>query len=794
MKKIILSLLVMALLPLTLWADALRDTVPSNYGGWVNLTDGYTQDKDNNNPKTDVIIDGNTIHLCWMELTKVESMRKIWYRRSTDLGKTWEDARVIMEVWEPYSDMNHGLTKVMSVSDGKVHIAAVHSTPDKWGDNRVYATSRVWYMRSDDGGQTFGEKKELGHIIYEGARWYTSLLKSDGNTVVISTWTWAGAGNYDLKLFYSTDAGDTFSELKHSFASGSERGILDLQVSGTRFAVMYHTGDSYSGLIEGNLMVLCCDGSNMHVENIAPICTKQSGNQAHYACPNVMTGYNGNSFDYHPQMVLDGETVQVMYRGNPGLKVLEPGGLDYAYTLYQRSDDFGQTWTTPTVLPDATGGAGTIAAKGDNVYIVTSYKGLQTVYHSHDRGATFEPVTQTVFPDGRYDPWLVFHLAIDPTDETGEHVYFSGNRMFYVESHDGFRTISRNFCLGTESFIGTYYGNNYGLKVFAAQDGSEHWFMQLAKPTIEPNIYGGYSTVEGSRDIMFRRVLPEPAPGAEDMGLNLADSLQPHHRVVVPMSPSLQLRQAITVECWVQSGNTDGFCLASCTTSVTQDASEYNGGWFIRKENNYWNNQQFCFDGCICTDAEENNRVLITNLYPTITLYPGQDWHHVVMTYDDNIAENNACFYVDGELAASNTIHGNLLIGCNPISLGRTSIYGVSHGLLDNFAIWSRALTPEEIQAHYNDPKAVNGKDDDCRLLLTFDGTLQDQSQYGNDAVALMDANLVAHEEIDGITSPMIDIRPTSDDIYSINGLKWDSNSKLPKGIYIKDGKKIIVK
>ena len=66
--------------------------------------------------------------------------------------------------------------------------------------------------------------------------------------------------------------------------------------------------------------------------------------------------------------------------------------------------------------------------------------------------------------------------------------------------------------------------------------------------------------------------------------------------------------------------------------------------------------------------------------------------------------------------------------------------------MVDNFAIWSRALTQEEIQAHiYNTPDA---KDEDCRLLLTFDGSLQDQSQYHNDPAPLMDAVLTKHEAI----------------------------------------------
>ena len=98
MKKILLQLLTMLALPIGMQADALRDSLPSNYGNWMNLTEGYTEDKDRNHQKMEVAIDGNTIHLSWVELTKqADNTYNVWYRRSLDLGKTWEDAKVIFK-------------------------------------------------------------------------------------------------------------------------------------------------------------------------------------------------------------------------------------------------------------------------------------------------------------------------------------------------------------------------------------------------------------------------------------------------------------------------------------------------------------------------------------------------------------------------------------------------------------------------------------------------------------------------------------------------------------------------
>jgi Neuraminidase (sialidase) len=79
-------------------ADEKTDSLPSNYGNWVNLTEGYTEDKTSNPQKMQVEIDGNTIHLLWVEFEKQEDdTYGIWYRRSTDLGKTWEDAKMIVK-------------------------------------------------------------------------------------------------------------------------------------------------------------------------------------------------------------------------------------------------------------------------------------------------------------------------------------------------------------------------------------------------------------------------------------------------------------------------------------------------------------------------------------------------------------------------------------------------------------------------------------------------------------------------------------------------------------------------
>ncbi|MBQ7571214.1 MAG: LamG domain-containing protein, partial [Bacteroidaceae bacterium] len=135
-------------------------------------------------------------------------------------------------------------------------------------------------------------------------------------------------------------------------------------------------------------------------------------------------------------------------------------------------------------------------------------------------------------------------------------------------------------------------------------------------------------------------------------------------------------------------------------------------------------------------------------------------WHHLALTYDSHVEKDNIRFYVDGMLMGTQTERGPIAMGNNPIVIGPSSAsdYYVNETYVDNFAVFSRALTEEEIMQHiYSRPDA---KDKDCRLLLTFDGSLQDQSQYHNDPAPLLENYLKAH---DGIRPPHPEFSLTKD-------------------------------
>ena len=156
-------------------------------------------------------------------------------------------------------------------------------------------------------------------------------------------------------------------------------------------------------------------------------------------------------------------------------------------------------------------------------------------------------------------------------------------------------------------------------------------------------------------------------------------------------------------------------------------------------------------------DGDNNGRTFFTP-WRYLIRETGQ-WHHVALTYDSKKSENNACLYIDGMLYGTATAQGKVVMGNNPLVIGASSNTFSGSVLIDNYALYSRALSAEEIQNHlYAVPDAT---DSDCRLLLTFDGSLRDQSQYQNDPAPLLANNLVVH---DGIRPAHPDFSLTTDE------------------------------
>ena len=735
-KKRLLMWLVLLVTTLGAAAQGGADNsyLPSNYGGWTNLSasvNDLTYNSSNILPMQSCV-SGNTLHVAWFDFARnAEGKYCVYYRRSTDLGRTWESARAVVAMdGLKNSDINgvggsYGANALYIAVEGQnVHIATINSKEN--GDEVIYTYSH-------NGGRTF-ETRVLVDEEYRFGRPHV-VCNSQMLAIAFQSSRYGGSGG-QARVLTSFDGGATFKDCLIE----TTQNLVDVQASGRRWAVLGNDMDWYNGMRWGNVYLTTSadGGQTVNTQNIAPLVQDNTSWCELY----YMKGANGNAFNYHPQMTLEGTVINVIFRGCA--EVVE-GVLprnDLNHTIFRRSTDFGATWTDAKYIPGTSGTEGAIAAKGQHIYVLQATANPR-VYHSHDGGQTWDVQTRCTWNSGDYNNF--YELYIAPDDPTGQHVYMTGVRGLLVESRDGFRTVHRNLVIGSESWDYKNW-NNQALTVLVDQEGTEHWLMNFSPQSRDLTFW----------NIVHRRNDLLPATGNTNMALDISripDQVAnyPLTNVIIPMTPSImETKNATTVECWVRVDEGTGLQIAGLSNDNPNTCGNvYYGGWYIgiNSDGNDW----FSVNGSVSTELSVDG--IGKSIWDRWRLQIKEwgKWHHVALTYDSNADKDNIRLYMDGMLLSVNTEHGPLRIGNNPIVIGRrdNNSYNAPRALVDNFAIYSRALTQEEIREHiYNMPDAT---DPDCRLLLTFDGSLQDKSQYHNDPAPLLDALLAEH---DGIRPP----------------------------------------
>jgi hypothetical protein len=110
------------------------------------------------------------------------------------------------------------------------------------------------------------------------------------------------------------------------------------------------------------------------------------------------------------------------------------------------------------------------------------------------------------------------------------------------------------------------------------------------------------------------------------------------------------------------------------------------------------------------------------------------------MTYDANAGTKNFKLYVNGILAASSTVTGNVTPYQfeAPIWLGGSYSWGESQsyrGEVDELRFWKRALTNTEIAANMN--KQLVGNENGLVAYYNFNNTTKDITGKGNDGILM---------------------------------------------------------
>jgi hypothetical protein len=146
--------------------------------------------------------------------------------------------------------------------------------------------------------------------------------------------------------------------------------------------------------------------------------------------------------------------------------------------------------------------------------------------------------------------------------------------------------------------------------------------------------------------------------------------------VSVPHDPAFNFSNALTLEAWVKP--TDG----ASRYIMTKGEDSF----FLAVGGDYAAGNQLSF---------YLNNVSGGWLYGSSDLVTDGNWHHVAATYDGATIN----LYVDGRLESSFPRSGIIPTGTSPVAIGARPGVNFFGGLLDEVAVYNRALSPEEIKA-----------------------------------------------------------------------------------------------
>lgn len=651
--------------------------------------------------RVETAIDGNVLHLLWVD-EKVDGASKFWYRRSNDLGLSWESP---VEVTS-FTAASARRWKHMSASNGRVHIVAVE------GDDLVCLTS-------GDGKEFHRQVLDRETLVHGH---YAAFIHSVGDKVAVCYQSCYN-NRKGIHIAYSEDGGVAFSDslITHKY-NGKEYAVDELvgfDYDGTSMAVLTRWNDRWhSDCIMW--ATTSADGKTFHTTQIVTDLYNEDGSIFH-------KGYNVNddnaANEPYTSVAVSGQRVYVLT-----VEQLTNED-DRRYLTLHRSLDGGQSWAQPQQVcseqyrpKDC---PAYIRVQGDDVYILTEigdyrqYEIRNLIFHSSDGGETFgcqTDWTETIHKRGHIADYT---LCFDPSDASGKTLYMTGNDYAWVKTTDGFNTINAVSLNDSKcpDKVGFWKNLHTNLEIDAS--GTRHWFIRYRPAGADRH------------EVIYRRDAGEPAPGATNKALHIApltDEGYTQHRVLIPNNKNYH-GTALTMEMWVKTDDTENDLTFAYLGSTSDQEPRY--GISLGKDNDLGHNR---FAANLCNDKEDR----LTLMCKASELVPDR-WHHLALTYDE--ACGKACFFVNGVLTEEKEFHGAIGWGWNPIVIGNPMEWS-SKGTyyVDDFRLWNRALSAREIQENLH------------RLLLTadglkvnqgFDDTLLDLSGNGNSGYGMADVDFV---------------------------------------------------
>ncbi|MES1183425.1 MAG: LamG domain-containing protein [Myxococcales bacterium] len=163
--------------------------------------------------------------------------------------------------------------------------------------------------------------------------------------------------------------------------------------------------------------------------------------------------------------------------------------------------------------------------------------------------------------------------------------------------------------------------------------------------------------------------------------------------IVVPDAASLHAGAALTVAAWIYP------------TTITS-----NGPGIVSKRRGFGSDTAFAlflYDSPVTFFADVQGE---DDRFHSVAVFLPNVWHHVALVYDGSLAQNSRSrLYVDGQLDTIGVEHAaELEPYTSELSIGDLPGGGERFiGLIDEVAVWTRALGPAEIQDVYAAPAAL---------------------------------------------------------------------------------------
>lgn len=676
-------------------ADA-QSAMPGNYG-YVNLSAGYGEEMTYGGvTKSEQIIDGNVIHVVW---AKNSASHEVWYRRSNDLGKTWEEP--VLVVGNTGREVAR-TERMMSVSGGKVFIVA------------TTADSKLSVFSTTDG-KEFCETEVNSRI--NNSRYVNPMLFSVGDKVAVA-YSKVLDRDEGIHVAYSSDGGATFADslLKVNFEGSSfVPELQDFVFDGSRMVVLSTWSDRW-----GDRQLVFANVSNDYCHTyattqLAPDIEDGGGNVSRHATIRRLEG---------PSVALDGGYIYVTISAQ--LDADDSG----RYLCVLRSADGGGTWSEPKELvykgeedTRLESKQPTVVAKNGHVYVMTetwrsprSNEDARGIFYSDDCGETFSMQDSWQEYTGCWGYSHNYTLKIDENDQSGNSVYALFNDFAWVKTTDGFKSV----CEVASSPNGRNDDNMQTQLAFDA-DGCRHWFLR-------------YDSDNGKYYNLIYKSENEPKPSADDQCVQFTKKeTGKFNRIAIPNTSDLHAYNAFTVEMWVNLPELIDQTFAWLPGKNAEDAY----GLSFSASSSYSTGYRYRFTSRITNSM--GDRTDLQQQYFDVT---PNIWHHLALTY--NADQRRVRFYLDGVLQQEKEFNGQMGWGWNSFNLGNIRSDAKTNFLLDDFRIWNRELTQDELVENFQ--RRDFGGDESLLVNLNFDGTLRDITGNGHDGIGLYDVDFVASD------------------------------------------------